>query len=54
MVNLIKLYIATIRWGKLSSSEKNLVKESTLSKLFRANYIFKTALSQNSIATLDR
>jgi hypothetical protein len=53
MVNLIKLYISTIRWGKLSIHQKELVKSSKLSKIFKANYIHKTPLSQNTIVTLE-
>jgi hypothetical protein len=54
MINLIKLYIATIRWGLLSSGERQIIKDSTFHKIFTSNYIFKTSLSQNNIATLDK
>lgn len=54
MLNLVKLYIATIRWGELSYSQKEFVKKSKFSKVFKANYINKTPLSQNTIVTLDQ
>lgn len=50
---MIKLFLASIRWGRLSESESLLIKKSSLKSILRANYIKKTSLSQKNTITLD-
>lgn len=52
MVNLIKLWFSTIRWGSLDDSDKEIIKKTSFSKILRANYIGKTSISQSTTVTL--
>jgi hypothetical protein len=52
-MNLIKVFIASIRWGELSPSDVELVKSSTLKQVLRASYVRKSIFSPSTIVVLD-
>jgi hypothetical protein len=52
-MNLIKLYIASIRWGSLTPSNAELVKKSTVKQVLRASYIQKSVFSPTNIVVLE-
>lgn len=51
--DIIKVGIASIRWGKLTYNEEELVINSSLKRVLTASYIKKTNLSYSYIVTLD-
>ena len=53
-MTLIKLFIATVRWGKMNEHEAHLVKKASLSTVLSANYITHTNFSDCTTITLDR
>jgi hypothetical protein len=52
-MNLIKLYIAYIRWGYLSPVDIELVEKSTFKQVLKASYIRKSMLSPSTIVVLE-
>jgi len=52
LIDIIKVNIATIRWGKLTSSDEELITNSSFKKILNASYIKKTNLSHSHIVTL--
>ena len=52
-MNLIKLYIASIRWGNLTPSDIELVNKSTIKQVLRASYIQKSVFSPSTIVVLE-
>jgi hypothetical protein len=53
-MNLIKFFIASIRWGGLSSSDIELVKSSTLNQVLRASHIRRNTFSPRNIVVLEK
>jgi hypothetical protein len=53
-MNLIKLFIASIRWGELSPSDVELVESSTLKQVFQASYLRRTISSPRNIVVLEK
>jgi hypothetical protein len=53
-MNLIKVFIASIRWGGLSSSDIELVKSSTLKQVLQASYLRRTISSPHNIVVLEK
>ncbi len=52
-MNLIKLYIASIRWGSLTPSDIELVKKSTIKQVLRASYVRRSVFSPSTIVVLE-
>lgn len=53
-MNLIKIFIASIRWGELSPSDVELVESSTLKQVLRASYLRRTISSPHNIVVLEK
>jgi len=53
-MNLIKLFVASIRWGNLTFADAELVKSSTLKQVFQASYIKRTPTSPHNIVVLEK
>jgi hypothetical protein len=53
-MSLIKFFIASIRWGRLSPSDNELVTSSTLKQVLQASYIRRTASSPHNIVVLEK
>lgn len=52
-MNLIKLYIASIRWGDLSPADVEVVENSTLKQVLRASHVRKSVFSPSNIVVLE-
>lgn len=53
LMNVIKLYIASARWGKLTIEDAELICKSPFGKVMGACYIRSTRLSPWSCNTLE-
>ena len=52
-MNLIKLYIASIRWGELSPVDVEVIENSTIKQVLRASYIRRSVFSPTNIVVLE-
>lgn len=53
-MNLIKVFIASIRWGKVSPPDIELVESSTFNQVLQASYIRRTISSPHNIVVLGK